>query len=351
MPAEQDVKRARVRALLEADDDAIALRDPANLAWYLGGARVHVVGGVSDPICEVTVTAGADEVRTTVIEAPRLAAEELGRGAPPLRAVPWWEPLGPAAGASDRPRRGERDVSAGSARRPGRARARRGRALPRARPRDRRGDRRGAQGRRRRGERVRPRGPRRPRAPRPRHRPGRAARRRGGAAALHRHPLPTAAPLGARAMLVVVRPAARADLLRHADARVDAAAPRRARDLRGAARHRGRRVRRDPAGRPRSATSSARSPTPTPRTASPPDEWHQHHQGGPTGYAPRDYLASPASDARVADRQAFAWNPSGGGFKVEDTVLATAEGIEVLSPDPEWPAVAVGGRERPDVLV
>jgi antitoxin VapB len=82
----------------------------------------------------------------------------------------------------------------------------------------------------------------------------------------------------------------------------------------------------------------------------PPDEWHQHHQGGPTGYAPRDYLASPASEARVADRQAFAWNPSGGGFKVEDTVLATPEGIEVLSPDPEWPAVAVGGRERPDVL-
>ena len=56
------------------------------------------------------------------------------------------------------------------------------------------------------------------------------------------------------------------------------------------------------------------------------DEWHQHHQGGPTGYAPRDYLASPAADALVADPQAFAWNPSGGGFKVEDTVLATAAG-------------------------
>ena len=56
--AEQEIKRARVRALLEADGGAIALRDPANLAWYLGGARVHVVGGVSDPICEVAVTAG-----------------------------------------------------------------------------------------------------------------------------------------------------------------------------------------------------------------------------------------------------------------------------------------------------
>ena len=52
----------------------------------------------------------------------------------------------------------------------------------------------------------------------------------------------------------------------------------------------------------------------------------------------------------MVERQAFAWNPSGGGFKVEDTVLATAAGVEVLSPDPEWPAVAAGGRQRPDVL-
>ena len=69
-----------------------------------------------------------------------------------------------------------------------------------------------------------------------------------------------------------------------------------------------------------------------------------------TGYAPRDYLASPAADALVADPQAFAWNPSGGGFKIEDTVLATATGVEVLSLDREWPGVSYGGRSRPDVL-
>ena len=56
------------------------------------------------------------------------------------------------------------------------------------------------------------------------------------------------------------------------------------------------------------------------------------------------------TDHIVKDRQAFAWNPSGGGFKVEDTVLATDAGLEILSPDPEWPAIAVGGRQRPDVL-
>src|SRR5829696_3429754 len=104
-------KRARVRALLAGDADVIALRDPANLAWYLGGARVHVVGGVSAAICEVAVGAAHEELRTSVIESPRMAAEELGPGAPRLRALPWWEPLGPDAGASDRPRPGERDMA------------------------------------------------------------------------------------------------------------------------------------------------------------------------------------------------------------------------------------------------
>ena len=347
--AEQEIKRARVRALLEADGDAIALRDPANLAWYLGGARVHVVGGVSDPICEVAVTAGGDEVRTTVIEAPRLAAEELGPGSPRLRAVPWWEPLGPAAGASDRPRRGERDVAAEliaarSALVPAeierfRALAHETAAATGAALRAARGDE---------SEFALA---------------GRAARElldRGidpvvllvageGRLPVHRHPLPTAAPLGSRAMLVAcgrrhglicsvtrmrawtpLRPAERTvydGLLGVEAAALDATRP-------------GARV-----GDVVRAIAGA-----YPAHGFPPDEWHQHHQGGPTGYAPRDYLASPADDGLVAEGQAFAWNPSGGGFKVEDTVLATADGVEVLSPDPEWPSVTVGGRERPDVL-
>ena len=79
-------------------------------------------------------------------------------------------------------------------------------------------------------------------------------------------------------------------------------------------------------------------------------EWHKHHQGGPTGYTTRDYLASPATDLAAVDRQAFAWNPSGGGFKVEDTVLIDGEDLEILSPDPEWPVIDVAGRARPDVL-
>lgn len=39
------------------------------------------------------------------------------------------------------------------------------------------------------------------------------------------------------------------------------------------------------------------------------DEWKRHHQGGPTGYEPRDFLADFESDSPVEVHQAFAWNP------------------------------------------
>src|SRR5215213_1713100 len=106
-------RRERLEAILDARGlDAIVLRDGANLAWYLAGARVHVVAGT--PILEVTVGRGGDELRTSAIEAPRLAAEELDADAPGVRVLPWWEPLdaptgGPAG--SDLPRPGEADVA------------------------------------------------------------------------------------------------------------------------------------------------------------------------------------------------------------------------------------------------
>lgn len=77
-----------------------------------------------------------------------------------------------------------------------------------------------------------------------------------------------------------------------------------------------------------------------------PDEWRLHHQGGPTGYANRDYRATAASDALVADNQAFAWNPSIAGTKSEDTTVASRGGIEVVSATPQLPSleVTVGGR-------
>ncbi len=86
-----------------------------------------------------------------------------------------------------------------------------------------------------------------------------------------------------------------------------------------------------------------------------PEEWHLHHQGGATGYEPRSYRAAPGVPYRVLANQAFAWNPSITGAKSEDTIIATAEGPEVISATPRLPVVkvTVSGRERTraDVLV
>lgn len=80
------------------------------------------------------------------------------------------------------------------------------------------------------------------------------------------------------------------------------------------------------------------------------DEWTHHHQGGPTGFLPRDWTANMSSSRLIQPNQPIAWNPTGQGWKAEDTVLATTSGIEILSIDPSWPTIAVGGRPRPDVL-
>ena len=82
-----------------------------------------------------------------------------------------------------------------------------------------------------------------------------------------------------------------------------------------------------------------------------PDEWTRHHQGGLSGCVPREVLATPGNDVRIPEHGVVAWNPSGDGWKVEDTCLVTADGVECLVHDPAWPAVDVGGRPRPGVLL
>jgi Xaa-Pro dipeptidase len=64
-----------------------------------------------------------------------------------------------------------------------------------------------------------------------------------------------------------------------------------------------------------------------------------HHQGGPTGYWEREWIATPDGKEKVVNRQAFAWNPSIRGGKVEDTVLLSDGRIELLTPTPELPAL------------
>ncbi len=86
-----------------------------------------------------------------------------------------------------------------------------------------------------------------------------------------------------------------------------------------------------------------------------PEEWRLHHQGGATGYQGRSYKATRHTPHRVLPNQAFAWNPSITGTKSEDTVLATLDGPEILSPVRDWPTIQVEyeGRtmQRPDILV
>nr|WP_245325385.1 peptidase M24 [Microbacterium amylolyticum] len=78
--------------------------------------------------------------------------------------------------------------------------------------------------------------------------------------------------------------------------------------------------------------------------------WRLHHQGGPTGYAGRDPKATPSSADIVVNGGAFAWNPWVPGAKVEDTVVIDGGHVDILSTDPAWPTIAVRGRHRPAML-
>jgi antitoxin VapB len=80
------------------------------------------------------------------------------------------------------------------------------------------------------------------------------------------------------------------------------------------------------------------------------EEWRRHHQGGLTGYEPREILARPASDVPLAAGHAIAWNPTIAGTKMEDTILVTDSGPEVLTAIEGWPALPAGGLERPGIL-
>jgi antitoxin VapB len=85
-----------------------------------------------------------------------------------------------------------------------------------------------------------------------------------------------------------------------------------------------------------------------------PDEYRLHHQGGSAGYEAREFLCKPGVDVKVAAGQAYAWNPSITGCKVEDTVLIHADGFEIMTEMPGWPTtdVVVDGKtiRRPAIL-
>jgi len=70
-----------------------------------------------------------------------------------------------------------------------------------------------------------------------------------------------------------------------------------------------------------------------------PGEERFHHQGGPTGYGEREWVATPEGTEVVVNNQAFAWNPSIRGGKAEDTTLLQDGKIEWLTATPELPVI------------
>ena len=85
-------------------------------------------------------------------------------------------------------------------------------------------------------------------------------------------------------------------------------------------------------------------------------EWALHHQGGAIGYNEREWVALPDSSETVHERQAFAWNPTVQGAKIEDTIIAYKDSVETITEASDhWPVIEtqVDGRTiaSPGVLI
>ncbi len=92
-----------------------------------------------------------------------------------------------------------------------------------------------------------------------------------------------------------------------------------------------------------------------------PQAWQEHYQGGPIGYAQREFeLAPTQTDSRwwrtpIAPGHALAWNPSlAGGGKCEDTYLVSETGLQLVTGAAGWPVVPGNAgsplTQRPAVL-
>ena len=346
-PADRAAKRDRLLEVLDRRGaGSLVLRSHTALAWYLDGARTHV-SLAGDPVLAVVVSRSGDELRVYSNEADRLLAEELGDlGAAALTVteVPWHEPLAPHGIAELE----EADVADS-------LRAARASLLPaelrryRALCRDVAEVLTDAATGARRSDSERDVAARLAADLVARGIDPLVTLVAGRSRLAHRHPLPTAAPLGDRAMLVVcgrrhglIANATR--WMRWGASAVDADAGRRLLEVEAAYLD-GTRVG-DTIGAAFEAGIAAYG-----GAGFDADEWRRHHQGGAAGYAGRDPRATAAVGDLVQARHAFAWNPTAPGAKVEDTVLVTPSGVEALTVDPRWPTTDVAGRPRPIELV
>lgn len=347
--ADRRIKRRRVLDILDrAEAESVLLTSQAALSWYLDGSRVHI-SLAGDPVAAVLVEREGDRMVTFNNEADRLAAEEVPEGMT-LLALPWYASLhrtsdwfegdGPPLAEADLARElrdARRSLLPAETARYGElcrdAAVAMTEVLALAEP-----------------------------QMTERQVAARLAGRlvevgadpvvllcSGEARAAYRHPLPTDAPLGRRAMAVVC--ARRDGLIANVTRWVrfdpgtaeEADAEIRIAEVEAAAFSAT-----VPGARLSDVLQSLKEGYEVHGFGA--DQWRLHHQGGAAGYAGRDPRATDSTDDVIVPRQAFAWNPSGPGVKVEDTVLLEETGIRSMSVDERWPTVEVGGRLRPATL-
>ncbi|GAB3614946.1 M24 family metallopeptidase [Humibacter ginsengisoli] len=347
--SDRAVKRARVLDILDraGEADSVLLTSAAAVSWYLDGGRLGV-SLAADPIVAVRVARDADEVFVTSNETARLVAEELPSGVV-VHDRAWFEPLAVLASAGALR---EQDVDA-------ELRAARAVLLP--------------------GERQRFRSLSADAAKAAtdvlldaeptwseRRVAAETAQRlvavgadplvllvAGESRASLPHPLPTDAPLGRRAMLVIC--ARRDGLIANLSRWVsfgpltegERDAERRILQVEAAA---------FDATVPDAPLSDVLATIAAAYRANgfDADQWQRHHQGGAAGYNGRDPRATPSTTDLARLGQAFTWNPWVPGAKVEDTVLLAgtpeAPEIEPITVDEGWPTIQVAGRARPITL-
>ncbi|TQJ33827.1 M24 family metallopeptidase [Arthrobacter sp. SLBN-122] len=344
------IKRRRVLDILDGTgQDSLLLTTNTALTWYLDGSRVHI-SLAGDPIAALLVDRDGDHLVTFNNEAGRIAAEELPAGVN-LHTVPWYGNLHQAAAAvgnGSRPPLAEADVAA-------QLRAARQQLLPAETARY------SMLSAELAGIMTDVLSAARPDTTEFELVSALAARVvaagaeplvllcNGSSRSTFRHPLATHSPLGRRAMAVVCarRDGLVANITRWI--RFDAGTPEeRDAEARIAA------VEADifdatvPGARLDRIFAEIQAAYA--RHGFGADQWEQHHQGGPAGYAGRDpRVTSEVTDTVLLD-QAFTWNPSGPGVKIEDTVQLTESGLRVLTVDPRWPVVTVNGLDRPVTL-
>ncbi len=345
---DREVKRRRVLDILDAAGrDSLLLDSTTALTWYLDGSRVHI-SLAGDPVVVVLVDRSGDHLMTFNNEASRIAAEELPAGVT-LHSVPWYGDLRQAAVeiAGSAPLAEAAVVNE--------LRAARQHLLPGESSRY-------AQLGRETAEMMTDvlsaATPETTEFELTSQLAGRIVAAgadplvllcNGSSRSEFRHPLATHSPLGRRAMAVVCarRDGLIANITRwvrfdastaqelDAEARIaaveadifDATVPGARLDL-----------------------IFAEVKASYVRHGFGPEQWEQHHQGGAAGYAGRDPRVTASSTDLVVVNQPFAWNPSGPGVKIEDTVQLTESGMQVLTLDPRWPATTVNGLARPTTL-